>query len=91
MLVAPIMWYGTTRKRRPVVHALDFATAPASSGVERAPESPRNSSVSTAMKWLLPLPKLPCRYAPLLVLAPTALPISDSASSKQRASCGVTT
>ena len=28
---------------------------------ERAPGSRRSSSVSTAMKWLLPLPKLPCR------------------------------
>ena len=91
MLVAPIMWYGTTRNRRSAVQALDLATAPASLGIERASGSPRSSSVSTAMKWLLPLPKLPCRYAPLLVFAPTALPISDSASSKHRASCSVTT
>ena len=37
MLVAPIMWYGTTGNRRPDVHALDFATAPASAEIERAP------------------------------------------------------
>ena len=61
MLVAPIMWYGTTRNRRPDVQAFDFATAPASAGIERATASSRSSSVSTAMKWLFPLPKLPCR------------------------------
>ena len=61
MLVAPIRWYGTTRNRRFVVHALARATAPASSGMERARALPCSNRVSTAMKWLLPLPKLPWR------------------------------
>ena len=62
MLVAPIKWYGTTRNRLPVPSRR--WTEPRR---QRAPGigaclrgSPCSSSVSTAMKWLLPLPKLPC-------------------------------
>ena len=43
------------------------------------------------MKWLLPLPKLPCRYAALLEPDASAPRIRSSARSKAPASCGVTT
>lgn len=78
-------------KLLPSVHPLWRATTSASSGLPRAAGSPRRSSVSIAMKWLLPAPKLPCRYAPLLEresIAPLTMP---SAWSKHLANCGVTT
>jgi hypothetical protein len=43
------------------------------------------------MKWLLPEPKLPCRYAALLVPPWTDCLMKVSASLKQALSCGVTT
>ena len=43
------------------------------------------------MKCDLPLPKLPCRYVPLLARLASEFWISDSALSKQSWSCGVTT
>ena len=46
---------------RPSIQVLCCATTSASSGIERAAGLPASSRLSTAMKWLLPLPKLPCR------------------------------
>ena len=61
MLRLPIMWNGTSRNFRPCVQALCLATTAASSLIARASGLPCSSRCSTAMKWLLPLPKLPCR------------------------------
>jgi len=55
------MWNGTTRNFRPCVHALCLATMGANSLIDRASGLFCSNRCSTAMKWLLPLPKLPCR------------------------------
>ncbi|CAB4836603.1 unannotated protein [freshwater metagenome] len=43
------------------------------------------------MKWLLPEPKLPCRYAPFDFASVVALVMRLSAALKHSTSCGVTT
>lgn len=84
------MWCGTSRNFRPVVQPLR-ATTSASSCVAQACMLPASSRFSTAMKWLLPEPKLPCKYAALLPPVWTACWMKPSALPKASTSCGVMT
>lgn len=56
---AAIMWNGTTRNFLACIHALCLATTLASSVIARASGLFRSNKSRIAMKWLLPLPKLP--------------------------------
>jgi len=58
---APIMWNGTIKNRLPLIQSSWRVTVAASSGIERACVLPASSRSSTAMKWLLPAPKEPCK------------------------------